>query len=170
MKPARPWTAAAAALIGWVALPAMAETPSAYQPIAFLVGHCWKGTFPDGKVTDQHCFSWIYGDKFVRDEHVVHREGRPDARGESIYLWDAAAGQLQYLYIESAGGYSRGTVTADAHGLVFPATTYREDGHTQLYRARWQRAGSDAYDVLTEFQEKGRWLPGFTVHMQRIAN
>jgi hypothetical protein len=106
----------------------------------------------------------------VRDEHVVHREGRPDARGESIYLCDAAAGQLQYLHIESAGGYSRATVSADAQALVFPATTYRADGHTQLYRARWQRAGSDAYDVLTEFQEKGRWLPGFTVHMQRIAN
>jgi len=35
--------------------------------------------------TYEHCFSWIYGGKFVRDEHVVHRgAGRPDDFGESI--------------------------------------------------------------------------------------
>jgi hypothetical protein len=53
--------------------------PAPYQPLAFLVGHCWQGTFPDGKATDGHCFSWIYGSKFVRDEHVVHSgDGHPD--------------------------------------------------------------------------------------------
>src|SRR5207344_2011873 len=86
---------------------------SPYQPLAFLIGHCWIGTFPDSEVTDKHCFSWVYGDKFVRDQHVVHRaNGKPDDRGESIYLWDSAARQLQYLYIESGGGFSRGTVAA----------------------------------------------------------
>ena len=171
MKTVTPWTAAAAALLASVSMPSISQTPPAYQPLAFLVGHCWKGTFPDGKVTDQHCFSWIYGGKFVRDEHVVHRgEGRPDAFGESIYLWDASAKQLQYLYIESAGGYSRGTVSAEGDALVFPATSHLEGGQTQIYRARWQRAGGDAYAVVTEFQEKGRWVPGFTLHMQQVAS
>ena len=97
-----------AALAAQAATPAGAdkvEVPmSAYQPLAFLVGHCWRGTFPAGRATDEHCFSWIYGGRFVRDEHVVHRAGRPDDFGESIYLWDSTSGQLQYLYIESAGG------------------------------------------------------------------
>jgi len=80
------WTAAAAILLAGMAMAAPAEAPPApYQPLAFLVGHCWKGTFPDGKATDEHCFSWIYGGKFVRDEHVVHRgEGHADGLGESI--------------------------------------------------------------------------------------
>jgi hypothetical protein len=64
--------------------------------------------------------SRIYGGRFVRDEHVVHREGRPDAFGESTNV-----------------------------------------------RSRWQRSVDDAYDVVTEFQVKDRWVPGFSLHMQR---
>ena len=151
------WTAAAAILLAGMAMAAPAEAPPApYQPLAFLVGHCWKGTFPDGKATDEHCFSWIYGGKFVRDEHVVHRgEGHADGLGESIYVWDAASKQLQYLYIESAGGFSRGTVSGE--------------GETQTYRSRWQPAGQDAYDVVTEFQVKDGWVPGFKLHMEKVT-
>jgi hypothetical protein len=168
LKRAGTATAAAAAL----ALTAAAAPPATpYQALAFLVGHCWKGTFPDGKVTDEHCFSWIYGGKFVRDEHVVQRAGRPDGFGESIYLWDAASGQLQYLYIESNGGYSRGTVSAAEPGvLVFPPSSYLEAGEALSVRSRWQRAGSDAYDVVTEFRVKEQWVPGFSAHMQRESN
>jgi len=148
-----------------------AAAPSPYQPLAFLVGHCWQGSFPNGHATDMHCFSWVYGGKFVRDEHVVHRGGgRADDFGESIYVWDAAARELQYLYIESAGGYSRGTVAAEADALVFPPTHYREGAEEQVYRSRWQRAGDDAYDVTTEFLVDGRWQPGFTLHMQQVKS
>lgn len=42
---------------------AAADASSVYGPLAFLVGHCWKGTFPGGKQTDEHCFSWIYDGK-----------------------------------------------------------------------------------------------------------
>lgn len=163
-------TAGAAALLTLTTLPSAAEVPvGPYQPLAFLVGHCWKGTFPDSKASDEHCFSWIYGGKFVRDEHVVHRgSGQPDDYGESIYFWDPAGGKLEYLYIESAGGYSRGTVSEEPGALVFPPATYTEGRQSQHYRSRWQRSGSDAYDVVTEFQSGDRWVPGFTVHMQQV--
>jgi hypothetical protein len=158
----------ALALVLLPALTVQAAGPhAAYQPLSFLVGHCWKGTFPGSQTTDEHCFSWIYGGKFVRDEHVVHRAGAPDEFGETIYLWDATAGQLQYLYIESGGGYSRGTVSADGATLVFPPSSYRENGSEQVYRSRWQRSGDDAYDVVTEFQSKDSWVPGFALHMRR---
>jgi hypothetical protein len=101
---------------------------------------------------------------------VRHAAGRADDLGESIYLWDAAAQQLQYLYIESAGGFSRGTVSGDGDALVFPATRYTEGGETQTYRSRWQPAGANAYDVLTEFQVQDRWVPGFKLHMQRLGD
>jgi hypothetical protein len=63
------WRGRAAVLLAALAAPAATpagadkvEVPmSAYQPLAFLVGHCWRGTFPDGRATDEHCFSWIYG-------------------------------------------------------------------------------------------------------------
>ena len=167
----REWTAAAAIVLAGMSMsaPALAP-PSPYQPLAFLVGHCWKGTFPDGKATDEHCFSWIYGGKFVRDEHVVHGEGHPDGFGESIYVWDAASRQLQYLYIESAGGFSRGTVSGEGDALVFPPSSYLEKGQTQTYRSRWQPAGQEAYDVVTEFQVQERWVPGFKLHMQKVMS
>jgi hypothetical protein len=163
--------AAAAVLLALSSAGVGAAAAPGYQPLAFLAGHCWRGTFPDGKVTDQHCFSWIYGGKFLRDEHVVHHgAGHADGFGESIYVWDAPSQQLQYLYIESDGGYSRGAVSAEKDALVFPPTSYSEGGQTQVYRSRWQRSGADAYDVVTEFQRQGSWVPGFTVHMQQVAD
>lgn len=146
-----------------------ANAPAAdpYEPLGFLVGHCWKGTFPKSAQTDEHCFSRIYGGRFLRDEHVVHRDGAPDEFGETIYLWNSAQGQLEYLYIESGGGSLRGTVAVEGQTLVFPAAPYVEDGKSMQVRSRWQRAGDAAYEVATEFEVGGRWVPGFSLRMQR---
>jgi hypothetical protein len=163
----RSWLAAV--LLATAGTAALAGEPSPYAPLAFLIGHCWKGTFPGSSVTDQHCFSWVYGDKFVRDQHVVHAGGgKPDALGESTYMWDAAGRQLQYLYIESAGGFARGTVAGETDTLVFAPTTYVEDGEKQTYRSRWHRTGTDGYDVKTEFLQEGKWVDFLSVHMQRV--
>ena len=61
------------AILSLFTVPAAGAAMSAdpYQPLAFLVGHCWKGELPGGKQSDEHCFSWIYDKKFVRDVHVA---------------------------------------------------------------------------------------------------
>lgn len=165
----------AAPLVAALALTAAAAAAGAppaspYEPLAFLVGHCWKGSFPGSTVTDEHCFSFIYGEKFVRDRHVVHHGGgKPDDLGESIYLWDAAAQELQYLYIESAGGFSRGAVKSEDGALVFAPAHYTENGEEQVYRSRWRRVGPEGYEVLTEFEVKGTWTPRLRVQMQQVA-
>jgi len=174
MKPAAFGTLCALSLVALTAKPSPAVRAASpadpYQPLAFLIGHCWKGTFAHSSRSDEHCFSWIYGGKFVRDQHVVHLDGQPDGFGESIYLWNPASAKLEYLYIESAGGFSRGEVTVEDGALVFPAASYLEKGQTQTYRSRWQRAGDDAYEVVTEFQAQDRWVPGFSLRMQRVRN
>jgi hypothetical protein len=169
MRMRRTPAASALGLLAAIGMASAGEPPdSHYEPLAFLVGHCWKGTFPDGRATDEHCFSWIYGGRFLRDEHIVHRgTGEPDDFGESVYVWNAASGQIEYLYIESAGGHSRGTVSAENGALVFPAASFTESGETRTYRSRWQRTAADAYDVVTEFRQQDAWVPGFTVHMRR---
>jgi hypothetical protein len=142
-----------------------------YQPLAFLAEHCWKGEFPGGtKTTDEHCFNWIYDGKFLRDRHTVRAPGKPDAQGESIYFWDSSADRLEYLYIESDGGLSRGPVSTDAGSLIFPDTNFVQDGKTQVYRSRWQLSGANAYEVLTEFKSKDGWVLGFKVHMDRVPS
>ena len=177
MNPAALCSRCAVSLVAMVWISAGGPAASAaapadpYQPLAFLVGHCWKGSFAgDAAMTDEHCFSRIYGGKFVRDEHVVHRDGRPDQFGESIYVWDSAAERLEYLYIESAGGFLRGTVAVEDGTLVFPAAGFVDKGAAMNVRSRWQRAGDDAYDVVTEFDLKDRWVPGFSLHMQRVRD
>jgi hypothetical protein len=143
-----------------------AHPDPAYQPLAYLADHCWKGAFPGGR-TDEHCFTWIYDGKFLRDRHTVRAKGKPDALGESIYFWDSAAKRLEYLYIESEGGFSRGPVAVDNEDLLFPDTSFVENGKTVVYRSRWQRNGATAYDVITEFKSKDAWVPGFKVHMEQ---
>lgn len=157
------------ALLSLLPCLAAAEPRTEYQPLAFLAGHCWKGEFPGGKTTDEHCFSWIYEGKFLRDQHTVRTPGKPNALGESIYFWDASDNRLEYLYIESDGGSSRGPVTMQQGSLVFPDTTFMQDGKTQVYRSRWQPNGANAYEVLTEFKGKEGWVPGFKVHMELVA-
>jgi hypothetical protein len=147
--------------------------PTPYEPLTFLIGHCWKGTFAGDQRTDQHCFSWIYGGKFVRDEHVVRgADGRALQSGESIYLWDASSGQLQYLYVESSGGFVRGAVSAQSDALVFPPASYidPQGGKAQTVRSRWQRTAEDVYEVLTEFQAGDGWVLGFKARMQRVKD
>lgn len=171
LNPLRPLVTLVVLALPTGAALAAAAPADPYQPLAFLVGHCWRGSFASGGKTDTHCFSRIYGGGFVRDEHVVHAaDGSPDAFGESIYLWDSAARELQYLYIESAGAFMRGTVVAEDGALVFPAAGYVENGKSMNVRSRWQRTGDDAYDVVTELEVQGRWVPGFSLHMQRVRN
>ena len=149
------------------ATPAPAPPADPYQPLAFLVGHCWKGTFPQSTQTDEHCFSRVYGGKFLRDEHVVHRDGAADEFGETLYVWNSAAGELEYLYIESGGGFIRGTARAEGEALVFPQAPYVDGGRTMNVRSRWQRSSDASYEVATEFETGGRWVPGFSLQMRR---
>ena len=147
------------------AAPAAAGNP--LQPLAFLAGHCWKGSFPGQPLTDEHCFEWLYDGHFLRDRHVVHGEGRPDYQGETTYYWDASARRIQYLYIESQGGSGTGAVEASADGLVFPPTAYSDNGKQQVYRSRWLRSGDDAYEAVNELKTGDGWSLAWKVKMQK---
>ena len=44
---------AAASLAAVAGAGAADNARSQYQPLTFLIGHCWKGTFPNSTVTDE---------------------------------------------------------------------------------------------------------------------
>lgn len=147
---------------------APAEPLAALQPMAFLAGHCWKGEFPGGRQTDEHCFQWLYDGKMLRDTHTVRSPGQSDYVGETTYYHDRAAGTVAFLYVENSGGYSRGTMLPAAGGLDFPATHYvGADGKVLTYRVRWTRSGSDAYEAFSEMQAGERWLPQFKLLLRK---
>ena len=145
-----------------------AEPSELLKPMSFLAGHCWKGTFPDGKTTDEHCFAWLYGGHALRDTHTVRRAGKPDGVGESTYYVDSAGNHVEFLYIENSGGYSRGTVESLPEALLFPDTQYISDGEALVYRARWTRQGDKAYEAWSEAQTEQGWSTMFKLVLRRV--
>ena len=159
---------AALALILLAGTGSAAEPSELLKPMAFLAGHCWKGTFPDGKRTDEHCFAWMYGGHVLRDMHTVRASGKPDFSGESTYYVDSAGNRLEFLYVESTGGFSRGTVESLPEALLFPDTQYISDGEAMVYRARWTRQGDKAYEAWSEAQTPNGWATMFKVVLKRV--
>ena len=145
-----------------------AEPAELLKPMSFLAGHCWKGTFADGKTTDEHCFAWMYGGRALRDTHTVRRSGKPDGVGESTYYVDSAGNKLEFLYIENSGGFSRGIVESLPEALLFPDTQYISDGEAMVYRARWTRQGEKAYEAWSEAQTPDGWSTMFKVLLKRV--
>ena len=151
--------------------PALAQADAALplEPLAFLAGHCWKGDFAGAKQSDEHCFSWLYKDKVLRDTHTVRTPGKPDYIGDTTYYWDSMAKQIEFVYVENLGGISRGHLEGSGDTLVFPATQYSADGNAMTYRVRWTRVGSDAYEAWSETQTKDGWITMFKMILKRSA-
>ena len=118
------------------------------QPLAFLVGHCWRGEFGKTQQVDTHCFETVYGGKFIRDRHEV-TGGKDIYRGETLYNWNAELGRAEYTYWNSIGGVSRGTMVAKDGLLDFGSETYTAaDGTKTSIGTQW-RPGAKAYDVIS---------------------
>jgi hypothetical protein len=145
---------------------AFAEPSTHFAPQAFLAGSCWKGAFPDGKRTDEHCYEWVYEGQFLRDRHTV-RGGESTYAGETIYYWDAETRLVHYLYFNVRGGHSRGTVTPKDGVLFFPEEKYSDGKVEQTYRSQWRRDGDDAYIAISEVKVADGWKEAWRIRMQR---
>jgi hypothetical protein len=156
-----------ALLLAAPAAAAVAAPLEGLAPMAFLAGHCWKGTFADGKQTDEHCFTWLYDGKALRDVHTVRAPGRPDYVGETTYYWDSAQKRVEFLYVENMGGVSRGTMVPSEGTLTFPSADYVADGKTMTYRVRWTPMGDDAYEAWSEARAKDGWATMFRMVLRR---
>ena len=163
----RPLVALAAALT-LIAARASAQSSSPHSAdfgsLASLVGSCWRGTFPDGKQTDEHCFEWMLDGKFIRDTHVV-RGGAPYA-GETIYRWDPTAKQLSFHYWNSEGQLMTGTGTPTADGIDFLTRLPGPKGDTEL-KASWTLAGPDGYRVWNGQRAGDSWKELWSMEMKR---
>jgi len=173
MKPSHRSTGASALAAAVVMVAAVSASVGAaagdpLQPLAFLAGHCYKGTIAERKDDDTHCFSWMYGGQALRDVHTVRGTGHPDYVGETTYYWDSAAKRIEYLYVENAGGIMRGTVEPGEGALVFPATRYVAGGESMTLRVRWTLQ-DDGYEAWSEMQNNGAWTTMFRVRMMESS-
>jgi hypothetical protein len=118
--------------------------PDPLQPLAFLAGHCFKGELANGKDVDEHCFA-----------------------GESTYYRDSLAGRIEYLYIENEGGIMRGSVEPADGALVFPATSFVQDGAALTIRVRWTVLADGSYEAWSEMQDTHAWRTMFRLRMAK---
>ncbi|MFL5636085.1 MAG: hypothetical protein ACJ79F_05165 [Gemmatimonadaceae bacterium] len=134
------------------------------DPLSFLAGSCWKGTFTGRTVTDEHCFEWIMGGRFLRDRHVVRGDSVP-YEGETTYAWDAAEKRITYWYIALPGFYSHGNVDFADHSLVFHDNLVTSTQRQLL--TTWTGSGPDAYTVRVEEISGGKSKELWSMVMQR---
>jgi len=147
--------------------PQRRQTPD-FRPLEFLVGHCWVGTFPDGKATDQHCFEWVFDRKFIRDRHVVRNGDAPYA-GETLYGWDPKEKRLGFWYWNSEGEILTGGVEYRPGAIVFPTKHVTDKGTVEL-KATWTRTGEDGYRVEQSQRVGERWKPLWSMELKRASD
>ncbi|HEY4304246.1 MAG TPA: hypothetical protein VGM82_07265 [Gemmatimonadaceae bacterium] len=140
--------------------------PSKFAPLEYLVGHCWRGTFAGSSTTDEHCFEWVFDQKFVRDRHVV-RGGDPYG-GETIYFWDVTANRIGFSYWNTVGQMMKGyvaSVQGDTLGFV---TSVASAKATTEIRSTWTRDGSTSYRVRSLERSGDAWKESFALDMKRV--
>jgi hypothetical protein len=135
------------------------------EPLQFLVGSCWTGTFPDGKRTDTHCFEPVFGGQFIRDRHVV-RGGSTPYEGETLHAWDPTQRKLVFTYWASDGSLSTGSAEPSAGEIVFPEA-YASQGGAMTLKNVWSRRGEDTYDVWVAEWKDGQWKERWRMTMKR---
>lgn len=149
-----------------IAFAAAADAPplrKGLEPLAFLAGHCWRGTFKGGE-QDTHCFEAVYDGQHLRDRHEV-TGGKGVYKGETLYSFDGKA--ATYTYWNSQGGVSRGTMRPDGDRLDFGDESYTDpNGRRISISTHWRRVGDDAYEAVTVSPE----LPSLnrTVRYERV--
>ena len=145
----------------------LASLPEYYRPMAFLVGACWVGTFPDGKATDEKCFEWMFDRKFIRERHVVKGAKKPYS-GETIFAWDPGQKQVVFTYLNSLGGLSTGKAEFEAEGIVFPETHVTAKGTLEM-KAIWKRLGPDSYQYVQWQKEGDQWKTLWSIDFRRAS-
>ncbi|HET7291417.1 MAG TPA: hypothetical protein VFM88_03235 [Vicinamibacteria bacterium] len=139
------------------------------KPLAFLAGSCWRGTFPDGKATDEHCYDWMLGGRYLRDAHVV-RGAAQDYEGVTLIGWDPGRKAVSYWYFTNQAHLSQGTVESLPDGLAFRETVALADGATLEIRGVLTPTGADGYRVRTEQRAGEAWKERFTIEFRRTRS
>ena len=119
------------------------------EPMRFLVGHCWRGAMKQGAEQDTHCFEPVFDGQHIRDRHEVTGAAGP-YRGETLYSWNGVEHRIDYVYWNSLGGVSRGSMTPRPGLLDFGGETYTgADGRSLTMSTIWRRIDERSYEAVT---------------------
>jgi hypothetical protein len=118
------------------------------ESMRFLVGHCWRGAMGGAK-QDTHCFEPVFGGQHIRDRHEVTGAAEPYL-GETLYSWNGVEHRIDYVYWNSLGGVSRGSMAPKPDLLDFGGETYEgADGKRISLSTIWRRLDDRTYEAVT---------------------
>lgn len=128
-----------------------------FEPIAYLVGHCWRASFPNGKQHDVQCFEPLYDGKLIGNTHRVEGSD-PLYQGQSIFSWDDTHERIRFHYFTSTGAVSEGYFEQSKDGLAIPERHVGPDGKVTELAHDFRRDGDDAYRVVTREKTADGWV------------
>jgi hypothetical protein len=153
---------------------AVQEAPAGADPLARfgwlrdLAGHCWSGTYGDGKTSDTQCYKTQWG-HFLRGTITLtgaHQgQAVSDFKGDSVFAWSRKKERIVYTNWSSDGGYGGGEAFFVGAALVFPEP--RKEGQPET-RTRWTRLGPDAFQVVREQRQGEGWKELLKVVYRRV--
>lgn len=151
-----------ACALSFAAMPAPAAEPATldahFAPLAHLVGHCWRASFPDGK-RDLQCYEALYGGKLVGNSHMVQGSD-PLYQGQTLFSWDEANQRIRFHYFTSTGAVSEGHFVVGADGaMTIPERHVGKDGSITELESTYRRDGDRAYRVVTRQKTADGWKP-----------
>lgn len=159
----------AAAIAQATPAPAAPALAAELQPLAFLVGSCWRATFPNTSHTDTHCYTAMLGGRYIRDVHIVEGAPAPYA-GETIFRWDPQARRIRYDYYASDGGTSGGFADPTATGINYPEENYvGGNGQVLTLRNVLVRQGEGYSGTSSARQPDGSWREMWTMRFSRVG-
>jgi hypothetical protein len=124
---------------------------SAFAALAFLLGHCWETTLPEGAV-DTHCFAEVKPGALVRDRHAVRKDGQVVYTGETDFT--LKDGRLHFHYVGSTGADLAGPIHVEGKRIVFDDT---DDTGTTTF---WRSLDADHFEDVTEAPAELKELAG----------
>lgn len=145
----------------------MATFDEHLEPLRFLIGKTWRGTFststPERPMQDVLKVERALNGQALRLTHSVN-EG--EYGGETIVMWDRGASRLVYYYFTTAGFYTSGTIEPTDDGYrSAESVTGSQVGITRV-EATTTRVDEDHFRVTSRYLKDGEWVEGHQVSYQ----
>lgn len=134
------------------------EASNPFQSMLPLVGHSYLGTFPNGKMTDEQHFQWVYDGKFVRNVHYVrNQKGEVVYEGETIFAYDREKKRLVYWYWNITGGYLTGWAESENGRQVWYGKNHADAAQTKESKSAVWDVSPESYKATQYFRKDGEW-------------
>jgi len=155
-----------------IACAVRAQTPGdPLEPFGWfrdMAGHCWSGTYPDGKTSDTQCYSVQFGRLLRGTIKLSGMHGNSPVEnfeGDSVYAWNQKTNRAQYTFWASDGTYGTGEMYREGDRLIFPPTAAADSPGAM--RSVWRRVDADSFIVAREKRQGGTWSKVFEVTYRR---